>query len=152
LSGVRLVRNAPVLALLISLSVVPSVHAQATDTVAASAVAQVLPTPVAPATRPAALFPLYGSFIGLQALDFDSTRRAITSGAGREANPAARMAVGSPAALLALKAGTTAAVILSCERLRKDHHPLAAVMLMIGVNSAYAVVTAHNYAVLHRPH
>ena len=92
--------------------------------------------------------PLYGSFIGLQALDFDTTLKAVGSGVGRETNPLLRPVVGSPAALFAVKAGTTAAIILVCERLRKNRHPVAAVMLMIGVNSAYGIVTAHNVAVL----
>jgi xanthosine utilization system XapX-like protein len=103
-----------------------------------------------PAPRPAALMPLYGSFVGVQALDFDSTMRVLRSGAGREANPAIRMLAGSPASLIALKAGTTASIIFASERLRKSHHPVAAVVLMISVNSAYAIATAHNYAVLQR--
>ena len=100
--------------------------------------------------RPAALMPLYGSFIGLQALDFDSTMKALGSGAGREANPLMQSIVGRPAALLAVKAGATGAIIFASERLRKTHHPAAAVMLMIGINSAYATIVAHNYAVANR--
>ena len=103
-----------------------------------------------PAPRPVLLTTLYGAFVGLQVLDVDSTMRAVRSGAGQEANPALRR-IGSPA-LFAMKAGTTASIILASERLRKDHHPLAAVMLMIGANSAYAMITAHNYAVLQRLH
>ena len=133
-----IVKRARVTTLLISLTLLPSVaHAQAAD-----------PAPAAPAPRPAALIPLYGSFVGLQVFDFDSTRKAITSGAGREANPMLQGIVGSPAALLAVKAGTTASIIFAGERLRRDHHPVAAVVLMIGVNSAYAIVAAHNYTVL----
>ena len=103
-----------------------------------------------PAPRPVLLTTLYGAFVGLQALDVHSTMLAVQSGAGQEANPALRR-IGSPA-LFAMKAGTTASIILASERLRKDHHPLAAVMLMIGANSAYAMITAHNYAVLQRLH
>jgi len=105
-------------------------------------------TVVAP--RPVLLTTLYGTFIGLQALDVDSTMRAVRNGAGQEANPALRR-IGSPA-LFAMKAGTTASIILACERLRKEHHPLAAVVLMIGANSTYAMIAAHNYAVLQHPH
>ena len=108
-------------------------------------------TEPAPAPRPAALMPLYGSLIGLQALDFDSTRRAMASGAGREANPLMRSVVGRPAALVAVKAGATGAIIFASERLHKTHHPAAAVMLMIGINSAYAMIVAHNYAVANAP-
>jgi len=103
-----------------------------------------------PAARPVLLTTLYGAFVGLEALDVHSTMLAVRNGAGREANPALRQ-IGSPA-LFAMKAGTTASIILASERLRKDHHPLAAVMLMIGANSAYAMITAHNYAVLQRLH
>ena len=102
------------------------------------------------AARPVLLTTLYGAFVGLEALDVHSTMLAVQSGAGQEANPALRR-IGSPA-LFAMKAGTTASINLASERLRKDHHPLAAVMLMIGANSAYAMITAHNYAVLQRLH
>ena len=105
-------------------------------------------TEPAPSPRPAALMPLYGSLIGLQALDFDSTMRAMSSGAGREANPLMQSIVGRPAAFVALKAGATGAIIFASERLRKTHHPVAAVILMVGINSAYAMVVAHNYAVV----
>ncbi len=107
-------------------------------------------TEPASSPRPAALVPLYGSLIGLQALDIDSTMRAMASGAGREANPLMQSVVGRPAALIAVKAGATGAIIFASERLRKTHHPAAAVMLMIGINSAYAMIVAHNYAVANR--
>ena len=103
------------------------------------------PRPLSP--RPVSLVPLYTTLAVLQALDIDSTLKAIRSGAGLEANPVLKPMVGSPAGLLALKAGTTAAVILAAERLRKDHHPVAAVVLMIGVNSTVAMVAAHNYSI-----
>lgn len=106
--------------------------------------------PAAP--RPRALTPLYGAFLGLQALDYGTTLKAIGSGVGKETNPLLRPIAGSPTALFAVKAGTSAAIILVSERLRKNRHPAAAVALMIGVNSAYAIVTAHNVAVLRRRH
>ena len=74
----------------------------------------------------------------------------MASGAGREANPLMRSVVGQPAALLAVKAGATGAIIFASEWLRKTHHPAAAVMLMIGINSAYAMIVTHNYAVANR--
>jgi hypothetical protein len=106
------------------------------------------PAPAAPSVRPGALLPLYGSLIGLQALDFESTIRAIGSG-GRESNPLLQSVVGQPKALLAVKAGATGLIIFACERLRQEKHPAAAVILMIGINSAYAIVVAHNYALGH---
>jgi hypothetical protein len=114
--------------------------------VPAGAHAQAETEPLPP--RPAVLMPLYGSFVAFQALDFDSTRRAIRSGAGREANPLLGSIANSSAGLAAVKVGTTAVVIYASERLRRNRHPVAAVALMIGMNSAYAIVTAHNYSVL----
>ena len=96
-------------------------------------------------TRPAALVPLYVSFAGLNALDIDSTYRALGRN-GEEANPIAASLVHSPAALIALKAGTAAAAIAATERLRR-HRPRTAMVLMIGLNSAMATIVAHNYAV-----
>ncbi|MEN3338749.1 MAG: hypothetical protein V7647_2425, partial [Acidobacteriota bacterium] len=43
-----------------------------------------VPAP-AQAKRPAVLVPMYASFAALQALDYQSTTRALRSGAGREA-------------------------------------------------------------------
>jgi hypothetical protein len=105
-----------------------------------------------PPPRPAALMPLYVTFAGLQALDFDSTLRAVKSVSGREVNPAVKILAGSPAALLAVKVGTTASIFWASERLRKRRHPAAAVVLMILLDSAYAGVAAHNYAILRQRH
>jgi hypothetical protein len=92
--------------------------------------------------------PMYVSFAGLNALDVDSTYRVL-SGGGREANPLVGGVVGSPAAMIALKAGTTAAAIAASERLRR-RHPKAAAILMTAFNSAMAAIVAHNYAVAAR--
>jgi hypothetical protein len=86
--------------------------------------------------------------VNLQALDVHSTYRVLNAG-GREANPAAAQFVNSPAALIALKAGTTAGMIAVTERLRK-HSPKAAVVVMAALNSAMATVVAHNYSVAAR--
>jgi hypothetical protein len=143
--------------LLISLAVSPRmVHAQtgeATPTpIAVSASSAPTPSVTPPAPdHPAILMSLYGSFIGLQALDFDSTLKAIHNGSGREANPVMQSVVGSPVAFMALKGGATAAIIVACERLRRRHHGVAATALMIGLNSAYSFVVARNYAIANRP-
>ena len=105
-----------------------------------------VPTPSV-ADRPTVLMPLYGAMIGLQVLDVDSTMKAMRGGAAREANPAMQLAVGSPIALLALKAGATVSIVIVCERLRKQHHGVAAAALMIGLNSLYAIAVAHNYTI-----
>ena len=132
--------------LFVSLLLLPATaHAQPTEPNPSS------PAVTAAAPRPVLLTTLYGSFVGLQALDVHSTMLAVRNGSGQEANPALQRIVGSPAALFAVKAGATATIVLASERLRRDHHPVAAVMLMIGANSAYAMITAHNYAVLRHP-
>jgi Domain of unknown function (DUF5658) len=107
------------------------------------------PDPI-PAQRPLALNPLYATFIALQGLDVDSTVKGIHSGKAVEANPMLGEMASSPPVLIAAKAGTTAAVIALCEQLRRNHHGTAAVFVMIGLNSAYAAVVAHNYALLRR--
>jgi hypothetical protein len=134
----------------ISIAIVPMTARAQSDEPEAAAAPPLHLTEPASAPRPAALLPLYGSLIGLQALDFDSTRRALAGGAAREANPLMQGVVGQPAALAAVKAGATGAIIFASERLRKTHHPVAAVMMMIGINSAYAMVVAHNYDVANR--
>jgi hypothetical protein len=101
-----------------------------------------------PPPRPALLMPMYVSFAGLNALDVHSTYRVLGNG-GREANPVVGGVVGSPAAMIALKAGTTAAAIMASERLRQ-RHPKAAAILMTAFNSAMAAIVAHNYAVAAR--
>jgi hypothetical protein len=98
--------------------------------------------------RPAALIPLYVGFGSVQALDVHSTLLAIDRGA-RETNPLVRFTTGSPAGLIALKTGSTAGVIYLTEKLRK-RHPVAAVLVMIGLNSGYAMVAAHNYRIARR--
>jgi len=95
--------------------------------------------------RPPALVPLYLSFIGLQALDVHSTMTAVNDGA-RESNPVVRGTLDNPAALFAMKAGATAGVVLLTEKLWKRNRT-AAVLAMVGVNSAYLTIAARNYRV-----
>jgi hypothetical protein len=102
-----------------------------------------------PPSRSGALIPLYVAFAGLNALDVDSTYRAL-GGTGEEANPVTARLVHSPAALIAVKAGTTAAAIVATERLRRNR-PKTAMLLMIGLNSAMAAIVAHNYAIAAEP-
>lgn len=111
---------------------------------AASAASAVSAAPTAPA-RSHVLTSLYVSYVGLQALDVHSTSRALASG-GREANPALRGIAGSPGALIAVKAATTAGTLWVSEQLRKKH-PAAAIGLMAALNSVMAVVVSHNYSV-----
>lgn len=96
--------------------------------------------------RPTALLPMYVSFGALQGLDYVSTTRAISSGAGREANPMMKPVVGNRAAFLAVKAGATAGTIWISEKMRKKH-PVRAVVFMVATNVAMATIVAHNFSV-----
>jgi len=93
--------------------------------------------------RPAALVPLYITFAGLQAVDVHSTMNALEAGA-REANPVVRGAIGNPTAMILLKSGTAAGVVLITEKLWRRNRT-AAILSMIALNSAYATIAAHNY-------
>ena len=93
--------------------------------------------------RPAALVPLYASFITLQILDLHSTHYALEHGA-IEANPAVKGFAGSTAGMAAVKAAGTAGVIFISEKLRTKNKA-AAIGLMIASNSAMTWVVQHNY-------
>jgi len=96
--------------------------------------------------RPGALLPLYGSLVALQGLDIHSTRGAVESGSGREANPAMRPFVSNSAAFIAVKAGATAGVIWASEKLWKKNRK-GALILASAVNVAMAAIVANNYRV-----
>jgi hypothetical protein len=93
--------------------------------------------------RPAALLPLYASFVTLQALDVHSTHSALARGAV-EANPAMQGLVGNSAGMIAVKAAGAAGVIFASEKIRTKNKA-AAIGLMIATNSALAWVVQHNY-------
>ena len=162
-------RRAPSVSLLVAILFVLSVTAvYATDTSAAAGAdrsaqpATAAASPAAPVSeqaavaaqslitrprlfthRPGALVPLYASFAVLQALDAHSTLTAINMGA-TEANPLLRGVASHPGALLAVKMGAAVGTIFVAEKLWK-RNPVAAVALMVGLNSAYAMIVAHNY-------
>jgi hypothetical protein len=96
------------------------------------------------AKRPAALVPLYGSMITLQALDIHSTTRALDSGRYREANPLMSGVVNNKGAFVAVKVAATTGVILLTEKMWKKHRA-GAVIFAAAANSALAMVVAHNY-------
>jgi len=100
---------------------------------------------VSPPKRPAALPWLYASYAAVQALDAQSTLRALNAGAV-EANPIMSGVAGNPAALLAVKGGVTAATIYLVEKSWKKNR-IAGVVSMAVLTSAYAVVVANNYRV-----
>ena len=94
------------------------------------------------------LLPLYVSFAALQALDAHSTLRALDNGAA-EANPLMAGLAGTPAALVAVKAGVAASTIYLVEKVRVKSRG-AAIALMVALNSAYAAIVAHNYRTTRR--
>jgi ABC-type uncharacterized transport system permease subunit len=123
------------------LTVAPAIRA------AMASDAAIRPTLTQPAVvaRPALLMPLYLSFAALQVLDITSTQHALAGG-GVEANPMMGGVAGSPVAMTAVKLGAAAGIIVLSEKVRK-RNPVAAVVMMVGMNSAYAMVVSHNYSV-----
>jgi hypothetical protein len=105
---------------------------------------QIVPPRAPEVRRPEALMPLYASLVALQGLDIHSTRRALSTGSGDEANPAMRGVVGNSAAFIAVKAGATAGVIWASEKMWKKNRK-AAVIFAAVVNAAMAAVVANNY-------
>jgi hypothetical protein len=93
--------------------------------------------------RPNALVPLYVSYATLQALDIHSTISGLDRGAA-EANPLMKRMTTLPAGLIAVKVASTAGVFYTTERLWKNNR-VAAVVFMVGANSAMAWVVQHNY-------
>jgi hypothetical protein len=91
------------------------------------------------------LVPLYISYAALQGLDVHSTTRALRGGAS-EANPLMRGVAQQPVALIAVKAGAAATTIWLTHKVSKRSRA-GAIVLMAAVNSAYAVIVAHNYRV-----
>jgi len=86
--------------------------------------------------------------VGFQALDVVSTMRAIERG-HTETNPLMRDVAGRPAAMVAVKAGSTAATVWLVRRLAKRNR-VAAVATMVAIDAAYAAVVARNFHVAQR--
>jgi hypothetical protein len=95
------------------------------------------------ADRPLVLPALYVSFGALQALDAHSTLRALDRGQA-EGNPLMRGIVSQPAAVVGIKAATTAGTIYLTEKLWRRHRT-AAIVLMVAVNAGYLAIVTHNY-------
>jgi hypothetical protein len=89
---------------------------------------------------------MYVSFAALQGLDYASTTKALSSGAGREANPVMGPIVGNRAAFLAVKAATAASTMWIAERMWKKH-PGRALVFMAAANGIMATVVTHNMRV-----
>jgi hypothetical protein len=93
-------------------------------------------------SRPASVKVLYGTLGVLQALDVYSTQRALANG-GSEINPIVNRASGNQAAMIAVKAVSTATSIYFAERAWKKNKK-GAVVLMAIVNGVTAAVVARN--------
>ena len=94
-------------------------------------------------SRPAALPVLYVGYAALQGVDLWQSARLLETGA-REINPVMAGATGHPAAMIAVKAATTAGTLYFVERLWKNDHRVAAIVTMVAVTGATAAVAAHN--------
>jgi hypothetical protein len=91
---------------------------------------------------------MYAGYAALQLGDAITTTLALSRG-GREANPLLRGIVQSPAALIGVKAASTAATIVLIEKLRR-RHPVAAGISMIAINATMAAVTINNMSFVSR--
>lgn len=86
---------------------------------------------------------MYASFAALEGLDYVTTRRALSSGAGREANPVMQPFAANGLAFFAIKAASAAGTVWVAERLWREH-PRRALLLMGAANAAAAAVVANN--------
>lgn len=92
--------------------------------------------------------PLYVSYATLQVLNAHSAFPAL-DGRARQTNHVVAEFTSSRTGLIAMKVGVAAGTIYLSEKLRKRNR-VAAVVLMVSLNSALAAITAHNYRVTHR--
>jgi hypothetical protein len=86
---------------------------------------------------------LYVSTAVVQALDVHSTISVLNHG-GAEGNPLLASMVNKRPAFVAFKAAIAASSIVAARQIA-GHNKIAAVALLVGVNSAYAMVVSHNY-------
>jgi hypothetical protein len=114
----------------------------------AAAIATAEPRPRFDSGRTAAMMPLYVATAALQVLDAYSTMNALENGA-REANPLMTGIASNKAALFGVKAAVASSTILAMHRMSKRNR-VAAIVTGIAINSAYAVIVAHNYRVANR--
>src|SRR5215211_7000815 len=76
---------------------------------------------------------LYGGSAALQAFDAFSSLKALKGGAV-EANPLMKGVVGNPGVFIGVKATVTAASILAAERMWRNNHKVAAIVMMAASN------------------
>jgi Domain of unknown function (DUF5658) len=95
--------------------------------------------------RSTLLSSLYVSTAVMQGLDAHSTLSGLSHGAA-EANPFVSGIASNRFAFVALKASVATGTILAARSMAK-HNKIAAVVTLIGINSAYAAIVSHNYRV-----
>jgi hypothetical protein len=122
---------------------------EATTDTAAEAPTLTTPNPAwtGLARRPSILTALYGGSAALQAFDAFSTLKALKGGAV-EANPLMKGVVGNPGVFIGIKAAVTGASIMAAEQMWRNHHRVAAIVMMAASNGFMAAVAAHNASVL----
>lgn len=84
------------------------------------------------------------AWIGVNAADYHSTRRALESGAGREGNP---LIPENPWGLLAVKAASTITVLLLADELADRQKRTVATVLLTAASVAIGIIAAHNYQI-----
>lgn len=75
------------------------------------------------------------------------TLRAVRAGA-TETNPLMSPFAGHEGLMLGVKVGATTAAVMGAERLWHRGHRVSAIVLLVAINSAMAVIAAHNAQVL----
>jgi hypothetical protein len=83
------------------------------------------------------------TYVGLQSLDFLSTRQAMGKGAS-ESNPVMKVIVGQPLVFAAVKSVTAWALMRFTGTIRV-RHPRAATYVLGALDGVYAMVVIHNY-------
>ena len=91
---------------------------------------------------------LYVSTAVVQVLDLHSTLKAFGAGA-TEGNPLMAGVTRNPATFAVTKAAVAAGTIFAAQKLAKKNK-VAAVITLVAVNSAYAMIVSHNYALANR--
>ena len=110
--------------------------------VAAPKAPPAVPADAAAARSSPTLTALQVSFAALQLMDVVSTLRGINAGF-TESNPLVRGLAAHPAAMVAVKAGETAATIFLSRRMARKNR-VATIVTMAALNSVYSVVVARN--------
>ena len=105
-----------------------------------------LPVPSRP--NPGLMLGLYATTVVMQGLDAQSTFAGLKSG-GVEANGTMGGITKSRVGFYAVKAAVATGTILAARHIAK-RNKVAAIVMLVAVNSAYALVAVHNYKVAGR--